>query len=267
MPARRGLGRSAGQTAGWERSAIHASTGGTARRRGRVADAVATGTGRWRVPAWVVGSASAAPLLLTVGFVVAGNLQPGSFDPVRESISALAAERANDRGIMTSTLVAVGLAHMCTAIGLLGAGLLSRLLLGVSGLGTALVAAFPLPTGGRTSWAHALFAVIAFLALALWPMALLSRRWGPAEINRPFPTRAPTAIIASVVVWGILCWFGINQLLGGRQVGLSERVAGVVESTWPLVVVVAARVAQQKAAAVERRVESHTAKIRPGHRR
>jgi hypothetical protein len=230
--------------------------------RRHVADAVATGVGRWRVPAWAVASAAAAPILLIVGFVLAGNLQPDGFDPVRESISALAAQTAAHRGVMTSTLVAVGLAHLCTAIGLFGAGLLSRLLLGVSGAGTALVAAFPLPSGGRTSWAHAMFAIIAFLTLALWPMTLVSRFWGPAEEIRPFPARPPTAIIASVVLGGILCWFGFEQLLGGPAVGLSERIAGVAESTWPLVVASAARVAQQKAvparqeASVQRRDDS-----------
>jgi hypothetical protein len=218
-----------------------------ARRRGRVADAVATGVGRWRVPAWALASAAAAPLLLIVGFVVAADLQPASFDPVRESISALAGETATHPGVMTSTLVGVGLAHISTAIGLFGAGLLSRLLLAVSGTGTALVAAFPLPSGGRTSWAHAMFAIIAFLTLAIWPMALVSRFWGPAEEIRPFPARPPTAITASIVLGGILCWFGFEQLLGGPAVGLSERIAGVAESTWPLVVAAAARVAQQKA--------------------
>jgi hypothetical membrane protein len=192
-------------------------------------------------------SSAAAPLLLLIGPMVAGGLQPAGFDPVRDTISALAAENASERGVMTTALVGVGLAHVATAIGLIGAGKLGRILLAVSGMSTVLVALFPLPAGGRTSAAHALFAIVAFVALAFWPMGLVSKRWGPAEVVRPFPARLPYAIASTVLLFGLLSWFGLEQLVNGPHIGLSERIAGVAESVWPLVVVAAARVAQQKA--------------------
>jgi hypothetical protein len=214
-----------------------------ARQQGRDR-AEGVSVGRWRVPAWALVPSAAAPLLLLVGPIVAGSLQPSSFDPVRDSISALAARNATHRGVMTTVLATVGLAHVATAFGLVGAGLLARILLGLVGVSTALVAVFPLPSGGQRAPAHATFAVVAFLILAWWALTLLSSRWGPAPLVRPFVARKPTAIAATAVLVGLLGWFGVEQLLGGPHVGLSERIAGVAESTWPLVVVCAARVAQ-----------------------
>jgi hypothetical protein len=225
-----------------------ARAGRRAQWRRRVAAAAQTGAGRWRVPAWAVVPAALAPFLLLVGPIVAGGLQPAGFDPLRESISGLAAENANDRGLMTAALVVVGVALICTAVGLFGAGLLARLLLGASGASTAMVAAFPLPQDRHASWAHALFAVLGFTGLAAWPMGLMAKWGGPAETLRPFPARQPAAGIATAVMFGILGWFGLEELFNGPHLGLSERVAAVTEATWPLVVVVAARVAQQKAA-------------------
>jgi hypothetical protein len=43
------------------------------------------------VPWWGVVSAAAAPVLLVGGWTLAAGLQPGSFDPVADTISALAA--------------------------------------------------------------------------------------------------------------------------------------------------------------------------------
>ncbi len=217
-------------------------------RRSRIADAVATGTGRWRVPGWVIIPAALAPALLLVAPIVVGRLQPSGFDSLRASISALAAENASYRGLMTAALALVGVSFIFTAAGLLGAGLLARALLGVSGASAGLVAAFPLPRDGHAAWPHAMFAIIGFTGLAAWPMGLMSRWGGPAEILRPFPARQPTAAIASAVMFCILGWFGLEELLNGPHLGLSERVAAVTEATWPLVVVIAARVAQRKAA-------------------
>jgi hypothetical membrane protein len=202
--------------------------------------------GRWRVPAWALVPSSLAPLLLVVGPIVAAGLQPAGFDPVRDTISALAAQNANDRSMMTTVLGVVGSAHVGTAIGLVGAGVVARVLLGVVGLGTALVAVFPLPSGGGGSSAHAAFAVIAFLTLACWPLALQAGRWGPAHVGRPFPAKRRPAIVTTGVLLGLLGWLGVEQLLHGPHIGLSERVAAVAESTWPLIVVAAALVARRQ---------------------
>lgn len=59
------------------------------------------------VPWWTVATAGAAPALLVVGFLVAGMLQPVSYDSLRDTISALAARDAADPWVMTAAIAAV----------------------------------------------------------------------------------------------------------------------------------------------------------------
>jgi len=56
------------------------------------------------VPWWGVISSAAAPVLLIGGWTVAAGLQP-RFDPVADTISALAAIGATDRWVMTLTFL------------------------------------------------------------------------------------------------------------------------------------------------------------------
>ncbi len=60
------------------------------------------------VPWWGVVSAAAAPVLLVGGWTVAAGLQPRSVNAVATTISALAADGAADRWVMTLVLLAVG---------------------------------------------------------------------------------------------------------------------------------------------------------------
>jgi hypothetical membrane protein len=177
------------------------------------------------VKRWVVVSSSVAPVAMIGGWTLAAALQP-EFDSVRQTISALAGYGARDRWVMTAGLVLLGVCHVVTASGLIGARPAGRLLLALGGAATVVVAAFPLPTLG-TSTPHASFAVVAFLALALWPIAAARRH-------------AAVSIAATVVMLALLIAFGL-QLGGLAYVGLLERLLAGVESLWPLVFVLAAR--------------------------
>ncbi len=73
------------------------------------------------VPWWGVVSSVAAPVLLAGGFTVAASLQP-SFNPVANTVSALAARGAADRWVMTLTFLVVGVCYLVTALALRPAG-------------------------------------------------------------------------------------------------------------------------------------------------
>ena len=60
------------------------------------------------VPWWGVLSSSAAPVLLAGGWTIATSLPPRSFDPMTDTVSALAALGAADRWVMTLTFLVVG---------------------------------------------------------------------------------------------------------------------------------------------------------------
>lgn len=181
-----------------------------------------------RRPWWVVLSSASAPVLLVGGWSVAAAQQIGGFDPVVESISALAASGADRRWIMTSALAGVGVCHLTTALGLRAAAGPGRAVLAAGGVATVLVAAFPLPAEDGSSTAHAIAAGVAFGALAVWPAASW-RRGAPT-----WTLRKPGAVAAAGVLLGLVGWFVAE--LGGNRLGLAERAAAGAQACWPLVV-------------------------------
>jgi hypothetical membrane protein len=182
-------------------------------------------------PWWAVLSSACAPVLLIGGWQLAAARQPGGFDPVTQTISALAARGATDPWIMTTALVGVGVCHTITAAGLATAAIPGRLLLGTGGAATVLLAGFPLPATGESP-VHIAAASVAFTTLSLWP-ALARRRDG-----RPGPG---ISLIAASGLLGLLGWFGLEFLSGGPRIGLSERFLAGGQSLWPLAAVLLAR--------------------------
>lgn len=189
-----------------------------------------------RVPWWAVLSSSAAPVVLISGWTVAAGRQRAGFDPVRESISALAAADADSRWLMTAALAGVGVCHIATAAGLRPAAGPGRVVLGLGGVGTLAVAALPLPADRGGSVGHGVAAAVAFGGLALWP-ALSARSRSAVAL---WGLRRSVTIGATGVLVGLLGWF-VGQLGGGPWLGLTERVAAGAQAVWPMVVVLGAR--------------------------
>jgi hypothetical membrane protein len=185
-----------------------------------------------RIPSWTVASAAAAPVLLVGGWTLAESRQPPNYDPVRDTISALAAHGATDRWIMTSALAGLGASYLITAAGLSPAKPAGRGVLAVGGVGTVLVAAFPQPAEGN-SVAHTVAATVAFVALGAWPAFAARRRLG-AVLLTPI-----ASAVATVGLLGLVGWFALE--LHGGQRGLAERLAAAAEALWPLAVVVTTR--------------------------
>ncbi len=182
-----------------------------------------------------------APIFLIAGLIIAPLLQPPGYDSVRDTISSLAARDVATRGVMTTAFIGLGLSYVATAAGLVGAGVMGRLVLAAGGLGTVLVGVFPLPTGTGGSPPHAMSAIVAGFGITLWPLGLAVRRTHPAWANRPFTARAPVAIAATIVLLLLFAWFGVEQWTRWGHVGLSERVAALCQSGWPLAAVLTAR--------------------------
>ncbi len=162
-------------------------------------------------------SAGLAPVALIGGWSLAASWQPPSYDPVQDTISALAAHGATDRWVMTTGLAVLGVCHMATAAGLSEAGIGGRVLLAAGGAATAAVAALPQPT-----LAHLPAAMVGFVALALWP--------GASRV----PGRRAAAM-ATAVLLALVGWLAV-ELRHGDLLGLSERVLAGAEAFWPLIV-------------------------------
>ncbi len=200
------------------------------------------------VPPWALLSAGAAPVFLVGGWLLGAARQPGGFDQVSGTISALAAVGAADRWIMTLGLVGLGLCHCVTAAGLRPLAVGGRALLALGGVATLAVAAFPLPADGGSA-PHALAAAVAFGALAVWPAFAPAGTGGPragrprGDALRPgggHPAhhthgRAAWAALAVGLLVPV-AWFAIELATGGERIGLAERVAAGAEALCPALV-------------------------------
>src|ERR1700678_4371481 len=162
------------------------------------------------VPWWGLVSSAVAPVLLVGGWTLAARLQPGSFDAVADTISALAAEGAADRWVMTLALAGVGACYVVTGLALRPAASAGRLLLMAGGAATALVAAFPETAGHGGSLPHTFWATVGFVTLAVWPLAA-SRRGSLV----PAWLRPGVRAGAAGVLLGLLVWFGAELIGGG----------------------------------------------------
>jgi len=184
-----------------------------------------------------VFSSAAAPVLLVAGWTVAARLQPGSYDAVGGTVSALAAPGAADRWVMTLVFATVGACEVMTGLALRVAASAGRLILMAGGVAGLLVAANPQHAGG--SLAHALWAMVGFTALVAWPGGAWRR--GPSV---PWGLRPAVSISAIAILLGLLAWFGAELIAGAGQVGLAERVLGAAQASWPLAVVLSCCLSQ-----------------------
>jgi hypothetical membrane protein len=177
---------------------------------------------------WTLASATVAPVALIGAWTWAAARQPPGFDPVRDTISALAAHGAADRWIMTAGLTGLGLAHLASALGLTEIGPTARALLAGGGAATLVVAARPQPDAG-----HVPAATVGFVLLALWPAVVA----GPGRrVGR----------VVSAGLLALLGWLAI-ELDTGTGLGLSERVLAGAQSLVPLAAAIAIVAARRRA--------------------
>ena len=187
------------------------------------------------MPWWGLTSSAAAPALLVGGWIEAARRQPLPVDPVADTISALAAVGAADRWVMTMTFAAVGVCYIVTGIALRPAGAVGRLILVAGAAAGMLVTVNPQPAYGGSP-AHAFWATVGFVALAVWPAGAWRR--GP---DVPWGLRPAVCAGAVTVLLLLLACFGVEVITGLGQAGLVERALGLAQVVWPLTVVLSCR--------------------------
>ena len=159
------------------------------------------------VPWWGVVSSAAAPVLMVSGWTVAAGLQH-SFDPVTQTVSALAAPGAVDRWVMTLAFLVVGGCDFVTGLALRPARAPGRLILMAGAVAGLLVAASPEQPGTNFPLPHMIWAIIGCAALVAWPAGAWRR--GPSV---PWGLR-PAVSAGAVVV--LLALVAVPSLSAGR---------------------------------------------------
>jgi hypothetical membrane protein len=177
-------------------------------------------------------SAFLAPVVFIAGTVASGLMWP-SYDPVRQTISELAAGDAPTRVFMTVIFLITALCHVVTGAFLRGIAPAGRVTLALAGVATAAVAVFPLPTVAGTSVEHRTSAMAGFILLAVWPVLGMRVRHTFPVIVRPFGAILSTVVLAALCFWFLGVWSSPET----GTIGVVERVAADAESLWPAVVV------------------------------
>jgi hypothetical protein len=62
-----------------------------------------------------------------------------------------------------------------------------------------------------------------------------------AGASVPWGLRPTVSAAAALIMLGLLAWFLVELIAKGGQVGLAERVMGVAQAGWPLVVILSCR--------------------------
>lgn len=190
-----------------------------------------------RVAWWAVVSSACAPLVLVGGSTTAAVLQGSAYDPVRQTISVLAAAGPSGYWALTGTLIALGICHLTTAFGLRAAAPAGRLALGAGGVTAIVLVWFPAPASGG-SFPHGSVVTVGFSLLALWPILACVRGAGrrhgtrPPWALRPLPSYTVSALIVAGAAWFLIA------LELHDAAGIAERVLTTAQSLWPVVVVV-----------------------------
>jgi len=195
------------------------------------------------IPWWGTASAAFAPLLLVSGLMTAAELQPPGFAAFSGTVSSLAGDGAAYSWVMTFTFAIVGALDVVTGVALRAAALPGRFVLAGAGFAGMLVAAFPEHLGG--SLIHAWWAGLGFGGLILWPVFAVRR-----GADAPWALRASACYSAAATLALLTVWFAVEQATRGAEMGLAERLAGVAQTSWPLVVVLSCRRLPDEAAEI-----------------
>jgi Protein of unknown function (DUF998) len=177
-------------------------------------------------------SAYLTPVLFIGGTIVGGLVSPG-YDPVRQTISELAADDAPTHVFVTIIFVLTAFSHLVTVAFARGIGVPGRIVYLLGALASLAVAAFPLPSVAGTSAAHNTAAIIGFVLLAAWPILGMRLRPDFPWLVRPLGSILGTVALTAICLWFLVVWTAHSV----PYVGLVERIAADAESIWPAVVV------------------------------
>lgn len=176
-------------------------------------------------------SAAASPLVMLVAAIAAGALATAGYNPIRQTISVLAAAGRSEWVMSTGIALSAG-CLVLVGLGLFTIRPLARVALATGGACGAAVAVLPVT---MVTTLHLTVTFVSALLLALWPALAISKaETAPAGVKLPF------VVAGSVILFGLLAWTAY-ETQGGALLGLAERVTAIAELGWPAVVVATAR--------------------------
>jgi hypothetical membrane protein len=180
------------------------------------------------------------PVQSVLGWVIAGALWTG-YDPVRQTISDLAANESPVKLIMSSFFVLGGTLTLIASIYARTLAMPGRVALFISAICTYGLTIFPTPLIGYSTM-HRIFAITSFVLSAGWPLFAMRFRKDAPWILRPAASIIATVLQAALALWFLSTWTDPNA----TDVGVWERVVAVSQSLYVSIVIIVVYLLQRR---------------------
>ena len=180
------------------------------------------------------------PIQSVLGWTIAGALWPG-YDPVRQTISDLAANESPVQLIMSAFFVLGGVLTLIVSIEAKTLAMPGRVALFLAAIATFGLTIFPTPLIGYSLW-HRIFAITSFVLSAAWPLLSMRRRKDAPWIIRPTASILGTAAQTALALWFLSTWTDPSA----TDVGVWERVVAVSQALYVSVVVIVIYLGQKR---------------------
>ena len=167
------------------------------------------------------------PVQSILGWLISGALWPG-YDPIRQTISDLAADDSPVQAIQTSFFFLGATLTVIGAIYAKSLALPGRLVLLGAGLATYALAIFTTPSQIGHSDAHRVAASISFVLMSAWPLFSMRFDRGYAWVLRPVGAISATIGLTLISIWFLTTWLDPNS----GNVGVAERVIVTAQVLW-----------------------------------
>jgi hypothetical membrane protein len=172
------------------------------------------------------------PIQSVLGWTIAGALWVG-YDPVKQTISDLAANESPVQGIMSAFFVLGGILTLIAAVYAKTFAMPGRVALFIAAICTFGLTIFPTPLIGYSIW-HRIFAISSFVLSAGWHLFAMRTRKDAPWILKPPAAIIGTALQTVLALWFLSSWTDPNA----ADVGVWERVVAVSQSLYVSIVVI-----------------------------
>jgi hypothetical membrane protein len=162
-----------------------------------------------------------------LGWLISGALWSG-YDPIRQTISDLAADDSPVQAIQTSFFFLGASLTVVGAIYARSLALPGRVVLVGAGLATYALAIFTTPSQTGHSDAHRLAATISFVLMSAWPLFSMRFDRSYSWVLRPVGAVSATLALTIISIWFLSTWLDPNA----GNVGFAERVIVTAQVLW-----------------------------------
>ena len=176
---------------------------------------------------WAVIAATLGPIQNVLGWGISGALWPG-YDPIRKTISDLAADDSPVQWIQSSFFILGGTLSLLAAVYARSLAMPGRVIIFLGGLATYGFTYFTTPSQDGHSDMHRYFAIISFVLFSAWPLFSMRTSKSYPWVLRPVGAIVATLGFTVISLWFLSTWTNPES----TNVGLVERIIATAQTTY-----------------------------------